>query len=440
VSGKRFRRICEVAALPWSVIGRARLRAGLRFRVGRITFGPAGLYRRTWIRGTRIHVIIGSFGKTTTTRAVAAVLGHSPSAAKGWNAGGFLAEFLFRVHRGQATAVSEVGVRVKGEMAMFARLLRPDVVIVTSIGTEHHRTLGSLPQIREEKAQMLKMLPRDGMAVLNADDPNVRWMGGGTRAAVRTYGFDAANDVWASGYEATGLSGARFVLHTESVSRLVATQLVGRHMVYPLLAAAAVGLAEGVDLEAVISAIEGLAPCSHRLQAVHLPGGPGLLMDDYKTVLETVGQALDTVSELPARRRIVVLGEIYEPPDDESQAYRQVGCHAAQVADRVVFVGGTAQFRNLCEGAARNGTQQVDIAFAGRSVLRAAKLAGEDLTPDDIVLVKAPGYQRLERLRLLLGGERVTCDRETCKAPITYSCATCRHLSHPHGRHQGAHG
>lgn len=84
----RWRRFCEVVALPWSVVGRARLRAGLRFRIGPATFPLAALYRRTWIRRTQVIVVIGSFGKMTTTRAIAAVLGLPTTAVKGWTAEG----------------------------------------------------------------------------------------------------------------------------------------------------------------------------------------------------------------------------------------------------------------------------------------------------------------------------------------------------------------
>lgn len=330
--------------------------------------------------------------------------------------------------------MTEVGVKHRGQMAVSARLLKPDVAVVTSIGTEHHRTLGPVGEIRREKAEMLRQLAPTGLAILNGDDPNVRWMGDQTTAEVRTFGFDVSNDVRASNYVSVGLSGGQFLLQAQGVSQRVKTKLVGRHMVYSLLAAVTVGLAEGVDLETVLRAIENLPPTPHRLHVGLPTGGPSLLMDDYKMVFETVERALDALAELPARRRIVVLGEVYEPPGEEDEIYRHTGRRLAQTADRLIFVGETDQFRGLCEGAAQTVMTSMQASHAGRSVLRAADLVGDRLAAQDVVLVKATDSQRLERLELLLAGRNVTCDRETCKAPITYACADCRLLCRPRKR------
>ena len=63
------------------------------------------------------------------------------------------------------------------------RLLRPDVVVVTSIANEHNRSIGSLEDIRKEKSEMLLGLKPEGLAVLNGDDENVLWMKSRTKPA-----------------------------------------------------------------------------------------------------------------------------------------------------------------------------------------------------------------------------------------------------------------
>lgn len=143
--------------------------------------------------------VVGSFGKTTATRAVMAALGRSYAQHTSWNARGFLPLRLLLTPPLALHRVFEVGIRRPGTMVRYARFLRPDVVVVTSIGSEHARSLGPPEEIRDEKAHMVRALSPDGLAVLNGDDPNVRWMSTQTEARVVTYGFGAENDVRASG-------------------------------------------------------------------------------------------------------------------------------------------------------------------------------------------------------------------------------------------------
>ena len=80
-------------------------------------------------------------------------------------------------------------------MATHRKALWPNVVVVTSIGTEHNCSFGSLENTRAEKAKMLSGLGADEVAVLNGDDPHVMWMASTTRARVVTFGLSESNMV-----------------------------------------------------------------------------------------------------------------------------------------------------------------------------------------------------------------------------------------------------
>ena len=174
----------------------------------------ASLYRRTAVRRTRIVAVVGSFGKSTTTNAVVTALGGTPYPGSQRNISSFLARGLFRIRPGDRHAVLEVGIGEIGEMAPYARMIRPDITVVTSIGSEHNASLGTLEATRREKAAMVRVLPPSGIAVLNGDDPNVLWMRGETGARVVTFGFGEGNDVRASDVSlADWPNGTRFTLH-----------------------------------------------------------------------------------------------------------------------------------------------------------------------------------------------------------------------------------
>ena len=417
-------RILEILSLPFSPRGRYKLRKVAEFRLGVGLYPLASLYRRTLIRGTHVVAVIGSMGKTTTTRAVTAALGQDPDAVEGWNARGFLASFLLRIHPGERNAVTEVGIKHKGAMERFARLLQPDTVVVTSIATEHHRYLGPIESIRAEKARMIRSLQATSIAALNGDDANVLWMREQTPARVVTYGFGSGNDVRATDYVSRGVDGSEFAVCVGGETWRVRTRLIGRHMVYPVLAALTVAHEEGMTMEGAICAIRDLAPTPHRLFPVKLRNGAVLLMDDYKATFETIEAAMQTLLSLTAPRRTIVLGEIFEPPGNPEELYQRLGRRSAESADRVFFLGSDEAFAALSEGGRRGGMGS-DRMVRISGVHEVAHALMRDLQPREVILLKGIGALRLERIALLLEGRSVSCRRDRCRALITYRCEDC---------------
>lgn len=415
-------RFTHIPALLSTPLGRRRLRSSVSYHGWPFLAWPAALYRRTLVRTTRVIAVVGSFGKTTTTRAILAALGGDPRAAVNHNAKCFLALALLRVRPHQRHLVLEVGISGPNQMAEYARVIRPDIAVVTAIGSDHNRLLGSLEVTRAEKSHIVRVLSGSGAAVLNGDDPNVRWMRGQTRARVVTFGFDGTNDVRASLPVLDWPHGMRFRLFTREGARDVHVRLVGRPMVYPILAAVAVALEEGLALDHVIGALEALDPTRGRLQPVPLAGGAVLLRDDFKGSQETIEAALDVLADIPADRRIVVLGDVSEPVGSTGPIYRHLGARVAQVASRAIFIAGQ-QFHNCAAGARQGGLPRGAVINAKRSVTMAVEALRDDLRPGDVVLIKGRDTQRLARVALALMGRQVRCELTFCEAKM--QCDRC---------------
>jgi len=379
------------------------------------------LYRRTVIRKTRIVTVVGSFGKSTTVRSVLKALGGDVHKAFDLNAYSSVARALLRTRPHDRHAVIEVGIDGLGQMAVYAGVIRPDIAVVTSIGSEHQRTFKAFEITREEKSKMVKGLAPSGLAVLNGDDPNVSQMAQETSAKVITFGFGKDNDVRASHVVLDWPKGTKFKLHVNNRKRDVTVRLIGRHMVYPILAAVAVSLFEGLELDQVLTVLKGLPATPGRLEPIPLEGGAFILRDEYKSSLETIHCALEVLSDIPAKRRIVVLGEVSEPPGSQGPVYRRIGEAISQVASLAIFLGGN--FQRYAAGAARGGMPRDALINAQRSVRKAAEVLQQNLRPGDVVLTKGRDNERLDRVALSLMGRKVSCDISFCQAEVR--CADC---------------
>jgi UDP-N-acetylmuramoyl-tripeptide--D-alanyl-D-alanine ligase len=412
----------DVASLFATPVGRAQLIEGVNYRLWPVSSRLARVYRRTLVRRTRVVVIVGSSGKSTTVRAVAAAIDVPPADTLLYNAWGSVSRAMLRIARGQRHAVVEIGIADKGQMRQYARVVQPDVTVVTSIGSEHHRSLGSLDVTRDEKAWMVRALPPGGTAVLNGDDPNVMWMKGETRARIVTFGFGAACDVRAVDARIDWPLGTRFRLLAFGNERDVSIRLLGRHMVYAALAAIAVAHLEGVPLADALARLAALAPTPGRLQAIELRNGATLLRDDYKSPVETIDAAIDVLEEIPARRRIVLLGEISEPPNPQHATYRRIGERVGRVAAHFLVVG--TMIKDYRPGARAGGMDAARIVAAGDTPGAVAARLAALLEPGDVVLVKGRDTQRLARVCLILQGRTVGCEIRSCHLR-TITCDEC---------------
>jgi UDP-N-acetylmuramoyl-tripeptide--D-alanyl-D-alanine ligase len=345
--------------------------------------------------------VTGSIAKTSTKEAVATVLAFDRPTLR--NEGNQNNEIglpltLLRLTREHRAAVLEMGMYVGGEIADLARLGRPSIGVVTAVHGVHLSRIGSIEAIERAKGELVEALPRDGVAVLNADDPRVVRMASRTVARSVTYGFGAAADVRADDVVSEGLDGMRFTLvlgsRTAKPGRTaVRIPTLGRLSVHNALAAAAVGVEAGIAPSEIAAALARGWAAPHRGEVRRL-AGVTLVDDSYNASPASVTAALELLSGLVGRR-IAVLGEMLELGDASEAGHLAVGAEAASRADLLVAVGPGAA--PIAAGARRAGMAEGAIVQAAdRDGARDALV--DVLRPGDVVLLKASRGVELDLL------------------------------------------
>jgi len=423
-------RLSEVPGLLRTPVGRWLLTRAAVYRAWPMLRILALAWRRVVVRRTRIVAVVGSLGKSTTAHAVSTVLGSGREMAVLSNQFGFLAAKILAIRPGQPWAVVEVGVSAPGQMRAYADLIRPDITVVTSVAGEHLSSFKNLEVTRAEKAAMVEATDPEGLVVLNHDDANVRWMAGRARARVVTFGTGEDCDVRGSAVRTRWPHGIEMTLRAGGETRELRAGLIGRHMAYPVLAAVAAATAAGLDLDSVARRVERVRPVPGRMQPIRIIGGAWLLRDDFKAAEESLWAAFETLAEIPAARKTVVLGDIEEPRGPQGPRYIALGKRVAEVADRAFFVGNCDD--RWATGAVRGGMPRDAVHKCGSRIADVARELSTGLLQDEVVLIKGRSTQRLERLSLILAGRQVRCDRKLCDA-VSLSCETCPMLTRPHG-------
>ncbi len=288
----------------------------------------------------RVIGITGSVGKTTTKEVVAEVLNSRFRTLK--NPGNLNNEIglpltLLRLTEGHQRAVLEMGFYVPGEIALLCKLAEPVIGVITNIGTVHAERAGSQEAIAKGKAELVQALPKNGVAILNIDDPLVRGMETQTNAQVFFYGLDPQADLWADDVVGLGLEGIRFRLHYRRETIHLRVPMLGRHSVHTALRAAAVGLVEGLAWQEIVEGLHS-GHTQLRLVAVRTESGALLLDDTYNASPQSSFAALNLLDELEGHK-VAVLGDMLELGPYERQGHELVGVRAAEVADVLITVG-----------------------------------------------------------------------------------------------------
>jgi UDP-N-acetylmuramoyl-tripeptide--D-alanyl-D-alanine ligase len=383
----------------------------------------AGFYRRTFLSRVQIAAVVGSLEKTTARRALQKALDCPERNFSYSNYGSSLAENLLRVKRNDAHAVLEVGVSGPGNMLPHAKMIRPNLVVVTSIKSEHNRSFPTLFDTRAEKVKMVAALPENGVAILNGDDPHVRWMATQTKARVVYFGLNPDNDVRATDVRQSEKGGSTFQISVGTDVFTFHSKLAGEHMVYPVLAAIAAARAAKINLPAALLRLAQLEPEISRMQLLTLPNGVQILDDSFKSALESIHAAFEAFAKLPAQRKIVVLGNIEEPQGKERDSYRELGGQIARFADFVICVGKDSMTA-LRAAAVHEGMDHSVFKMAGSRIDGIADVLAAMLQPGDAVLFKGAGTQKFRRIVLQLMGKKVTCHVKYCGVKVS-ACDAC---------------
>ena len=135
--------------------------------------------------------------------------------------------------------------------------------------------------------------------------------------------------------------------------------------------------------------------------------------------------ALDLFADVPARRRIVLFGDVTEPPGNRTFVYQELGARIAKIAAHLIVVGRGLQ--DYSTGAQRAGMPAAAIHDGGTTPQQATAVLRTLLQPGDVVLVKGRRGQALGRVPLLLQGDRVGCNLSLCD--LLMSCAQCPMLA-----------
>lgn len=337
--------------------------------------------------------VTGSNGKTTTKEMIASILhaafGDAVLATQGnLNNDIGLPLTLLRLRAHHRAAIVEMGMNHPGEIGYLTHIARPTVALVTNAQRAHLEGMGSLEAVAREKGSIFDGLGSDGVAVVNADDPQAGlWRGMNAGRRVVGFGLDAGAEVRGR----VRLHGLENELHfvTPLGEGAVDLALPGMHNARNALAAVAATLAAGVPLSAIQQGLADFKGVKGRLQRRAGANGAVVLDDTYNANPDSMRAGIDVLASTIGRK-VLVLGDMGEIGEAAGQYHDEIGGYAKSAGVDVLFALGEASAiaaRNFGEGA-RHFRKVEELIEALRP----------ELTANTTVLVKGSRFMRMERV------------------------------------------
>lgn len=299
--------------------------------------------------------------------------------------------------------VLEYGVDHPGDMKYLTDIARPHIGVFSAFAEiPVHVEFFSAPEaMLREKAKLLEVLPATGFAILNADDKQVIGLKSLTRARPLSFGFSDKADFRISNFinnlEAAGEGGVSFKISNQN--RLVPVKIpgsFGRGQAYAAAAAAAVGSLVGLNLIQISEALTtGYKPAPGRSRILKGLKDSTLIDDTYNSSPAALKEALETLKDLPAKRRLAVLGDMLELGTHTMEAHEAAGRQAAKACEILIAVG--LRTKMLTEAAIKAGLPKRSV-FYFNNLREAGAFLQEKIGRGDVVLFKGSQGVRLEKL------------------------------------------
>ena len=374
----------------------------------------------------KIVAVTGSVGKTSTKEAIWQVLKSKylvrvssgnynteigvPLTIIGTESGGrdvfkWLGIFLkalgliFNTSKYPEVLILEMGADKPGDLEYLTLFIKPDISVVTAAGISHFEKFGSREAVIYEKSAIVRNLKKDGVAILNLDNPGSASMRSLASDKVLTYGLQSSADFYADNIrleedKELNLLMTVFSLHSKfGENTVILEKALGEPMVYSSLAAVACAYTLGLTLKESSNALRAFQSAPGRLNLVAGVNGSRILDDTYNAAPDSMVAAIKLLKEIPGTgRKIAILGRMAELGSETEAGHREVGKIVAKLKPDLLWVKDNE--------ASMISDEAVASGFPAENVKKFKDLNEIDtmLHSGDIILIKASRSEKFEKI------------------------------------------
>ena len=362
-------------------------------------------YKRE-INNIPVVAITGSVGKTSTKDMIASVVSQKYKTLKtiGNNNNNIGLPFTILRLKDEEIMILEMGMNHFGEIHLLSNIAKPNICVITNIGTSHIGNLGSKENILKAKLEILDGAENPTIIINNDDELLHKWyLENKDSKKIITYGIEKQSDIMAKDM-ILEQEKSTYKCNIDGKEMNIEVPIAGRHFVLNSLCATTVGITLNIDINKIIAGIKNVELTKKRMDIKEI-NGIKVINDAYNASPEAMKASLNYLSSFKNNRKIAVLGDMFELGEYAKKLHRFVGEEVYKNnIDILVCAGENAKL--ISDEALKNGMKKENIYYFEDkgNILEFLK---NEIKSGDVVLFKASNgmkfYELADNLFDLLG-------------------------------------
>lgn len=218
-----------------------------------------------------------------------------------------------------------MGMNHLGEIRLLSQIAKPNICVITNVGTSHIGNLGSRENILKAKLEILEGAEEPTIIINQDNDLLGQWQKENkSKVNIITYGIHTQSDISAENIELKKDSSV-FTCNIGKQSVTIQVPVGGEHFILNSLCAISVGTVLKVEKDKIKKGIEEFELTKKRMDITELENGIKIINDAYNASLESMQASLKYLSEFEDNRKIAVLGDMLELGEYAQELHEKVG-------------------------------------------------------------------------------------------------------------------
>jgi len=298
--------------------------------------------------------------------------------------------------------ILEMAIDRPGDMKYLMEFIPVEVGVLTNISSSHLEFFKSVKEIAKEKSVLIKTIKKDGIAIVNIDNPFIREESKELKTKLVAYGFSEDADIKVTdtrfNYDNNGnFRGLSFKLNYENkIIPMRLPHIIAKHQIYPALMAVAVGDYFKINIIDALALLEEYKSLYGRMNLLQGINSSLIIDDTYNSSPASVLAALGTLEQIKANRRIVVLGDMLELGNSSQEEHLAIVKNVLEGKfDKLIVVG-----KRMHEAARLflGDSNDIGSILFFSNPTEAGKILKGIIGNGDLVLVKGSQSMRMEKV------------------------------------------
>ena len=343
--------------------------------------------------------ITGSVGKTSTKDIIASVMSKKYNVLKtlgNYNSQVGLPLTILRLKDHNAMVV-EMGMSQKGEISNLTKIVKPDVAVITNVGTAHIGNLGSRENILKAKLEILEGLNKSGTLVINNDNDLLhKWnLEDKKDYKIVTFGIENKSDIMPYDIKLSE-NGSTYKIDVDGKTYDVKISVGGNHFVLNSLCAIAIGRIFNIKMEDILDGIANFELTKRRMQVEKSKNEITIINDCYNANYDSMKAAIEYLGKLNSSTKIAVLGDMLELGEFSKELHEKIGEEVVKnKIDILITVGKESE--NIAKVAELKGMAKEKIHICKNNE-EAIKLIKKIAKPKEAILLKASNGMKFQNI------------------------------------------